>query len=61
MISIFIRSEIIIQIGSKYYWLLFCIVPLHNSCPGIHISKEGNMLLLKNSLHCKLLIMKNTC
>ena len=37
--------EIVIQIGSRHFWLGICIEPIHKTIPGIHISKERNMLV----------------
>jgi putative transposase len=44
-ISAFIIDETIIQIGSKNFWLWFCIEPIHRSVLGIYISEERNMLI----------------
>ena len=44
-ISAFIIDETIIQIGSKHFWLWFCIEPIHSSVLGIYISEERNMLV----------------
>ena len=37
-ISAFIIDETVIHIGDQYYWLWFCIEPVHSSVLGIHIS-----------------------
>ena len=49
-ISAFIIDETVIQIGSQYFGLWFCIEPIHSSVLGIYISESRKCLLLKNSL-----------
>ena len=44
-VSALIIDETVIQIGSKHFWLWFCIEPVHSSVLGIHISEERNMLV----------------
>ncbi len=59
-VSAFIIDETVIQIGIQYFWLWFCIEPIHSSVLGIYISEERNIcLLLKNSLDLLLRIMEN--
>jgi transposase-like protein len=43
--SIHYIDETVIQIDSQYFWLWFCIEPIHNSVLGIYISEERNMLV----------------
>ena len=43
-------DETVIQIGSQYFGLWFCIEPIHGSVLGIYISESRKCLLLKNSL-----------
>jgi transposase-like protein len=38
-------DETVIQIGSQYFWLWFCIEPIHSSVLGIYISEERNMIV----------------
>jgi len=40
-----IIDETVIQFGSQYFWLWFCIEPIHGSVLGIYISEERNMLV----------------
>ena len=41
-VTAFIIDETVIQIGSQYFWLWFCIEPVHSSVHGIYISEERN-------------------
>ena len=47
-VAAFIIDETaVIQIGSKHFWLWFCIEPIHSSVLGIYISEERNMFVAK--------------
>ncbi len=39
-VSAFIIDETVIQIGNQYFWLWFCIGPIHSIVLGIYISEE---------------------
>ena len=43
-ISAFIIDETVIQIGSQYFWLCFCIGPVYSAVLGIHISNKRNIV-----------------
>jgi len=55
-VAAFIIDETVIQIGSKHFWLWFCIEPIHSSVLGIYISEERNMFVARNLLD---LLLKN--
>ena len=45
-VSAFIIDETVIQIGNQHFWWLwFCIEPIHSSVLGIYISEALNMLV----------------
>ncbi len=57
-VSAFIIDETMIQIGNQYFWLWFCIEPVHSSVLGIYLPEERNMIVAEKFIRSLIKIWK---